>query len=140
MSPAVLNILRKDIGYNGVIITDSLVMEGLLKNCASVDEAAIRAFNAGCDIILLGGKQLSGAHVNLELTVTDVERIHQTLVDAVKSGRISSNRLDEAVERILILKNKYELTNSKNDDLKTVVNTPEHQNLANKIASLGLQG
>jgi beta-N-acetylhexosaminidase len=140
LSSELLNILRKEIGYNGVIITDSLVMEGLLKNCASVDDAAIRAFNAGCDIILLGGKQISGAHVNLELTVSDVERVHQSLVNAVKSGRITSDRLEEAVQRILALKSKYDLKiNKQDEDLKPVVNSSEHQVLAKKIASLALR-
>lgn len=106
LSKNILDILRDEIGFKGVIITDSLVMEGVLKNCSSVDEAAICAFNAGCDILLLGGKQLVNGH-QIELTVKDMTRIHQSLVNAVKQGRISESRLNQAVESILQLKQKY---------------------------------
>lgn len=140
LSKNVLDILRNEIGFEGVIISDSLVMEGLLKNCSSIDDAAIRALNAGCDILLLGGRQLVGAHANLELTVVDVARIHQVLVDAVKNGLVSEKRLDEAVQRILNLKNKHDLslTEDKKRNLRFLVNTPENNLLAKKIASLAL--
>ncbi len=107
LSTDVLNVLRQEIGFKGVIIADSLVMEGVLKNASSVDDVAIRAFNAGCDILMLGGKQLTGAHASLELKTADVERIHTSLVNAVKNGLISEARLNEAVQRILNLKSKY---------------------------------
>lgn len=102
LSKKILDILRREIGFEGVIISDSLVMEGLLKNCASVDEAAIRALNAGCDLLLLGGKQLHGS--KLELSVADIKRIHQSLVTAVKEGAVPEARVNEAVNRVLKLK------------------------------------
>ncbi len=103
LSKKVLDILRKE--FNGVIVTDSLVMEGVLKNCSSVEDAAILAINAGCDLLCFGGKQLIDE--SLELTVKDLERIHKSLVDAVKSGQISQERLNASVQRILDLKSKY---------------------------------
>jgi beta-N-acetylhexosaminidase len=102
-----LNILRHDIGFKGIILSDSLVMEAILKNCSSVDEAAIRAINAGCDLLILGGKQLIETHADLELTVDDICRIHKKLVDAVHSGRIKEERLNQAMQRILDLKKYY---------------------------------
>lgn len=102
-----LDILRNDLGFDGVIMSDSLMMEGLLKNCSSIEDAAIRALNAGCDIIMLGGKQLIGANLDREITAEDTLRIHQTLVQAVHSGVISESRVDEAVERVLSLKKRY---------------------------------
>lgn len=141
LSKNILDILRKEMGFKGVIISDSLVMGGLLKNCGSVDEAAIRAFNAGCDVILLGGKQIMESQKDFELTVADVERIHQSMVDAVRKGVISEARLNEAVHRILSLKHKYDLTikDVKEEDLVLVINTEEHQELAKKIATLALR-
>ena len=107
LSSKTLCYLREVIGFEGVIISDSLVMQGVLKTCSSVDEAAIQAFNAGCDLLILGGKQLVGANLNVELSVQDIQHIHQSLVNAVKSGRIQEERLNQAVERILKLKEKY---------------------------------
>lgn len=106
LSPSSLTILRDHMNHDGVILSDSLIMEGLLKNCTSIEEAAIRAINAGCDMLILGGKQLIGEHVNFELTLSDIQRIHQKLVQAVKQGDIKEERLNEAVRRILSMKQK----------------------------------
>lgn len=104
LSQPILDILRKEIGFEGVIITDSLVMEGLLKNCRNIEEAALQALNAGCDLLTLGGKQLIGANAHLELSVKEIKQIHQSLVHAIDAGTLSQHRLDEAVNRILKLK------------------------------------
>lgn len=98
--------LRKKIGYQGLIISDSLVMQGVLKNGRTVDEVAILSFNAGCDLLILGGGLLKEKGIH-ELTVEDVLRIHANLVSAVKSGKVSVERLDEAVMRVLNLKANY---------------------------------
>lgn len=142
LSKDTLSYLRNDIGFEGVIITDSLVMEGLLKNCSSIDDAAIRALNAGCDLLLLGGKQMVSSSENKELTVADVRRIHTSLVNAVRTGLISEERLNEAVQRILDLKERYKLSSKKHNQkigLETWINKAEHQLLAQKTASLSLQ-
>ncbi len=104
LSEKTIAYLRNTLDFQGVIITDSLVMEGLLKSCVSVDEAAIQALNAGCDILLLGGRQLASGDGDLELSVSDIQHIHLALVNAVKEGCISEKRLDEAFERVLRLK------------------------------------
>lgn len=110
LSSKTLSYLRNEIGFEGVIISDSLVMQGVLKRCQSVDEAAIMALNAGCDILLLGGKQVNGEHT-LELTVEDIKRIHSSLAKAVEENRISEERLNQAVDRILALKKRYTAPN-----------------------------
>jgi beta-N-acetylhexosaminidase len=142
LSEKVLGYLRNQIGFQGVIVTDSLVMEGVLKKCGSVDEAAIQSFIAGSDILLLGGKQLTGGNVNLELKVSDVQRIHEKLVEAVKNGRISEKKLNQSVERILKLKDKHHLSQAFNHEpshLGKSVNTASHHALAQSIASLALK-
>ncbi len=60
LSEKTLRYLRDVIGFEGVVVTDSLVMRGVLKTCHSVDEAAICALNAGCDLLILGGRLLNG--------------------------------------------------------------------------------
>lgn len=141
LSSKTLDYLKNAIGFQGAIISDSLVMEGVLKQCSSVDEAAIVAFNAGCDILLLGGRQLVGGHENLELTPSDVQRIHTCLVNAVKGGRISMTRLDQSVNKILKLKERYVKASKPEEaaDLNHILNTPDHRALAQKIASLALK-
>lgn len=104
LSKPTLDILREGMGFQGVILTDSLVMEGVLKQAGSVSNAALLALNAGCDMLLFGGKQLTGS--GWELTTRDLQEIHAFLVGAVKAGQIAEERLNEAVERILKLKAK----------------------------------
>jgi beta-N-acetylhexosaminidase len=138
LSKKTLDFLRKDLGFQGVIIADSLVMQGVLKKCGSVDEVAIQALTAGCDILMFGGKQLIGS-ANVELTVADIRRIHQSLVQAVKSGRVSEERLNQAVEKVIALKNKYLLNPTPALDIDQVVKTAEHEALSKKIATLSLK-
>lgn len=137
LSKNTLDYLKNEMGFKGVIISDSLVMEGLLKNCASIDEAAIQAINAGCDLLLLGGKQLIDEKKNLELNVRDIHRIHVALVHAVQSGKISIKRLDEAVQKILNLKKSINL--KVHPPLHDPVSTASHQALAKKIAALSIR-
>ena len=106
LSEKTLKYLREVIGFTGVIVADSLVMEGVIKQCHTVDEAAILALNAGCDILLLGGKLFIGESVIRELTVSDVRRVHDALIEAVKTGRILEDRVNEAVNRIFVLKTR----------------------------------
>lgn len=143
-SKSILDILRNEMGFKGVIITDSLVMDGALKNKRSVNDAAMDALNAGCDILLLGGKQLIHGHMRMALTAEDVARIHQSLVQAVKEGLVSEDRLNEAVQRILLLKQKYDLSaldtlDRSKESLSLLVNTAPHHQLAEHIASLALK-
>ena len=135
LSKKTLDLYRKETGFGGVIISDSLVMEGVLKGAKNVDEVAIKAFNAGCDILLLGGSQLHGTKT-FELSVEDIEHVQRSMVNAVEVGEICSERLDEAVRRILNLKSqtfnsiKTPLTS---EDLKN------HSLLALEIATKALK-
>lgn len=107
LSEKTLHYLRETIGFEGVIVSDSLVMDGVTKKCHTVDEAAIQALIAGCDLLILGGKLLSGEHAGFELRVADVQRVHHSIIEAVKTGRISEARVNEATQRILNLKRRY---------------------------------
>lgn len=106
LSPEVIQgLLREKMGFKGVIITDSLIMKGVLKNAGSVEEAALRAVQAGNDLLILAGRQsLQGDKEYHEVTVDVVKRIQMYLVAAVQEGRLSVKRVDEAVERVLQLK------------------------------------
>ncbi len=98
-------LLREQIGFKGVIISDSLVMEGALQYAKNIEEAAIQALNAGCDILLI-----AGGFMRKELgSPQSIRSIHKALVEAVRSGRISEHRLNEALSRILLLKKHVDI-------------------------------
>ena len=93
----ITDILRKELNFDGVVITDDMTMAAITENY-DIGDAAVRAVNAGSDIVLVCHGWANGTKVLDELT------------RAVKSGSISEKRLDESVYRILKLKYKYKLT------------------------------
>lgn len=140
LSKPILDILRKDLGFKGVIIADSLVMEGVLKNSSSIEEASILALNAGCDLLLFGGKKLIGTTLNAELSLQEIQKIHRAIINAVKEGVVSEERLNEAVQRVLLLKKTIRpLTTKTDSELKDLLNTTQDQKLAKKISTLALR-
>ena len=86
--PIVTGLLRERLGYDGVVVTDSLAMEGVREKYGD-DEVAVRAIEAGVDMLLMPP--------DLDLAVGAV-------TEAVESGRISRDRLDQSVSRILRMK------------------------------------
>ena len=82
--------LRGELGFDGVICTDALEM-GAIQNLYSSSEAAIAALDAGADLLLIPA---------------DLKEAFDGVTAAVESGRISEERLDESVRRILTLKEK----------------------------------
>lgn len=91
ISPDIVQgILRNDIGYDGAVTTDSLGMGALLEFCAPAD-VAVAAVEAGCDIALMP---------------SDFDAAYAGLVDAINGGRISMERIDQSLMRILVLKLK----------------------------------
>lgn len=89
LSPLILqDKLRGELGFKGLIITDSMAM-GAITQQYSPEEAAIVAIEAGCDIIL---------------DPADYPSAFEAVVDAVESGRISMDQLNDRVDRILALK------------------------------------
>ncbi|GHO42713.1 glycoside hydrolase family 3 protein [Ktedonospora formicarum] len=95
LSPKAINgVLRKELGYNGVVITDGLYMQGITAKW-SIPEAAVMAIVAGNDMI-------EGPYDS-----TQVEGVIEALQKAVQSGELTQQRVDEAVERILLMKLQY---------------------------------
>lgn len=82
------DLMRDEMGYEGIVMTDAMNMKAISDHFGSVD-AAIRAINAGADIILMP--------VGLEEVVTGV-------LEAVNKGDIEQEEIDKSVKRILTLK------------------------------------
>ena len=97
-SEVVTGLLREELGFDGVVFTDDLTMGAITKNYG-LGEAAVLAVEAGCDVLLVCHETGS------------VEEVCAALLDAVDTGRITEDRLDQSVRRILTLKQNYGLTN-----------------------------
>ena len=112
----VTGLLREEMGFDGVVCTDDLTM-GAVSNTYGMGEAAVLAVEAGCDLLLVchGADNLTAAR--------------DALLEAADSGRISPERLDESVKRILSLKAEYGLTNDP-------VDTPDVDALNASIGAL----
>lgn len=112
----VTGLLREEMGFDGVVCTDDLTM-GAVSNTYGMGEAAVLAVEAGCDLLLVchGADNLTAAR--------------DALLEAADSGRISPERLDESVKRILSLKGEYGLTNEP-------VDTPDVDALNARIGAL----
>jgi beta-glucosidase-like glycosyl hydrolase len=79
-------------------------MDGILKNNLTIKEAAARALEAGCDILLIGGRRLNERHQILSFD--EIKEITQHLIACVKSGTIREQRIDEAFEKVYKIKQK----------------------------------
>lgn len=83
--------LRKDMGYNGVVVTDDMDMGALAKHY-TFGNMAVQSILAGSDILLVCHEY------------EHMQEAYNGLMKAVKDGRISKERLDESVKRILLMK------------------------------------
>ncbi|MEC1553730.1 glycoside hydrolase family 3 N-terminal domain-containing protein [Bacillus haynesii] len=103
MVPATLSkkvmtdLLRKDLGFKGVVVTDALNMKAVSDNFGQ-EEAVVMAVKAGVDIALMPAQVTS-----LE-TEKNLSRVFEALLTAVKKGEIPIEQIDQSVERILRLK------------------------------------
>lgn len=102
LSPVILtDLLRKKLGFKGLVVTDSMGMGGIT-NSYTPQDAALLAVRAGVDMVLLP---------------PDPPGVIEALVQAVKSGSISSARIDESVSRILALKARLDLPRNRFVDI-----------------------
>jgi beta-N-acetylhexosaminidase len=82
-------LLRGELGFDGLVVSDALEMGGISAG-VGVEEGAVRALAAGVDLLCLGH----------DLHEEAVERVHRAICDAVVGGRLPLGRLEEAAARI----------------------------------------
>lgn len=100
----ITDMLRGELGYNGVVITDDMTMDAIADNF-TLSDAVVQAIKAGGDLVLIGhGENNVGSAIAAVKT-------------AVEQGDISEPRINESVRRIIALKRKYELTNDRVDSV-----------------------
>jgi beta-N-acetylhexosaminidase len=117
MSKAIITgLLRDEMQFDGIVITDDLAMGAITKNY-TVPEAAIQSFVAGSDLLLVVG---------------DYENQIDTfnaLITAVENGKITEERLNESVKRILTLKVKYSVS----DEVREKVDADKINEMYDKL-------
>ena len=117
------DLLREELGFKGLIITDDMEMKAI-DDSYPAGEAAVMAIEAGADIVLA------------LWTPTKQRAVYDALLVAVKRGRISKSRLDASVRRILKGKRAWFNRRFVDPSVATkVVGNPSHKQLAQTIAS-----
>lgn len=86
-------VLRDVLGYEGVVVTDDMYMQGIIDHYP-IREAVVKAINAGADMLVMGNNISTGYEPNRPFDIVEM------IVDAVKNGEISRQRLIESHERI----------------------------------------
>lgn len=116
----VTDILRRELGFSGVAITDCLEMAAIA-NSTGVPEAAVLSLNAGVDMVLV-----SHTHEVQQQT-------YDRLVEAIENGEISPARADEAVNRILALKRRFLSWETYAATTPPVFDRARHERLAKEV-------
>jgi beta-N-acetylhexosaminidase len=108
LSPLIMtDLLRKEMGFKGLVVTDAMSMGGIT-NTFSAQEAALKAVQAGVDMVLLP---------------PDPPGVIEALVKAVSSGSIPESRINESVSRILELKARLGLQKNKFVEIANLAQT-----------------
>ena len=108
LSPLILTgLLRQQLGFDGVILTDSMNMGAMRRHYGPV-EAAVQALRAGADMIMLSEEHYENA-------VTDYQTLQRQTIEgviaAVQSGELAHSVIDAALQRVLLL--RYQLAEPK---------------------------
>lgn len=88
-------ILRKELGWNGVVFSDDMQM-GAITSHYNLKEALLLGVNAGLDVFVFGN--------NLVYKKTVAEDVHSALLELYREGKISTQRIQESYSRIMLLK------------------------------------
>ena len=118
--PILTGLLRQELGYDGVIVTDSLQMAGVRQKYGD-DRVPVLAIKAGADMLLMP---------------TDTDLAYTAVLEAVRSGEIAEQRINESVYRVLRLKFQRGLFDdpfSSAGQLDQIVGTPENLAAAQEI-------
>lgn len=128
ISPAVVNgLLKQQMGFHGLVVTDALLMQGLMKlfpegGSAAAGRAAVEAVKAGDDVLIIP---------------SDLAGSYNGLLQAVRSGEIPESRIDESVLKVLRAKAEVGLNKAQLVDINAVshlVATPKSLEVAQEVA------
>ncbi len=120
-SKIITGVLREELGFHGITITDAMDMQGLAANFSTA-EAAVRAIEAGNDVLLMPKR---------------AEDAINGVVAAVQSGRITKQRLEQSVTKVLTAKVQLGLLRKRVVDLDAIadqVDSPESEERAQLVS------
>ncbi len=120
-SKIITGVLKEELGFHGIVVTDAMDMEGLA-SLYDTAEASTRAIEAGADVLLMPKK---------------AEDAINGVMAAVQRGRISRQRIDESVAKVLAAKARLGLNRKKAVDLEgidDVVDSPEAEERAQQVS------
>jgi beta-N-acetylhexosaminidase len=118
--PILTDLLRREMRFDGVIVTDALTMEGV-REMFGDERVPIEAIKAGADILLMP---------------PDLDLAYRSVLEAVRSGEIGERRIDQSVYRILRLKQRLGLFEEpfvKESKVPKVVGTGQHRAIADAV-------
>ena len=118
--PVITGLLREELGYDGVVITDALRMEGVREKYSD-GEVAVRALTAGADLLLM---------------TPAIDEAIAAIRAALDDGTISRRFLDEKIRRVLTVKYRRGLVDDPYgdpDSLDSIVGTPQHLAVADEV-------
>ena len=123
-SPAIVTgLLKNQLGFQGIVVTDALDMAGLTRlYAANIGRAAVDAFKAGNDLLLIPA---------------DLDASYKAVLEAARSGEIASAQLDASVLKILKAKASLDLHKARLvnvEALSTLIGKPENLALGQQIA------
>ncbi|MEV7288158.1 glycoside hydrolase family 3 protein [Streptomyces sp. NPDC093252] len=119
--PIVTGILREELGYDGLVVTDALDMAGVRQKYGD-DRVPVLALRAGVDVLL---------------NAPDLDLAWNAVLTAVRDGELTEARLDESILRMLRLKARLDLFDAPyvtRSGVDRVVGTPAHRAAADRIA------
>ncbi|PID01929.1 beta-N-acetylhexosaminidase [Sporosarcina sp. P2] len=116
------DVLRDELQFDGVVITDDLVMGAIEKNY-TIGDAAVQSIAAGGDILLVGHKY------------TPVDELLTALQTAISEGVITEQRVNQSVERILLLKQQYKVVDIPQEQVHVEELNEKTKELVKKIQS-----
>ncbi len=120
------DVLRKQMAYKGITISDDIEMSGYSSGKPALEESVVTSFNAGLDVFLIGN------------TKEVQDRVLKALIGACEEGGISEQRLNESVLRIINVKLKYKLSDTMDYSLEEAGNnftSKEHKSVLEELNS-----